>query len=55
MTIRNLDQHELRLIKFGLLRSDPQLVAMMNVFSRADRRPGHALLGADAHTGGPCP
>ncbi len=33
MTIRNEDQHKLRLIKFGLLRSDPQLVAMMNVFS----------------------
>jgi hypothetical protein len=33
MTIRNQDQHKLRLIKFGLLRSDPQLVAMMNVFS----------------------
>ena len=33
MTIRNQDQHELRLIKFGLLRSDPLLVALMNVFS----------------------
>ena len=33
MTIRKQDQHKLRLIKFGLLRSDPQLIAMMNVFS----------------------
>ena len=33
MTIRNEDRRKLRLIKFGLLGSDPQLVAMMNVFS----------------------
>ena len=33
MTIRNEDRRKLRLIKFGLLGSDPQLVAMMNVFT----------------------
>lgn len=33
MTIRNEYRRQLRHIEFGLLGSDPQLVAMMNVFS----------------------
>jgi Protein of unknown function (DUF3040) len=33
MTVRNEYQRQLRHIEFGLLGSDPQLVAMMNVFS----------------------
>ena len=33
MTIRNENRRQLRHIEFGLLGSDPQLVATMNVFS----------------------
>lgn len=34
MTVRNTYKRELRLIEFGLLRSDPRLAAQLNVFCR---------------------
>jgi hypothetical protein len=34
MTVRNTYKRELRLIEFGLLRSDPRLSAQLNVFCR---------------------
>jgi hypothetical protein len=34
MTVHNTYKRELRLIEFGLLRSDPRLSAQLNVFCR---------------------
>lgn len=34
MAVRSANQRTLRLIEFSLLRTDPQLVTMLNVFSR---------------------
>ena len=34
MTVRNTYKRELRLIEFGLFRSDPRLSAQLNVFCR---------------------